>query len=166
MEHQKILILLNEANHSKFATRKWNIVNDNSKSNYDATNKITSNTEISNFNLCDYNFTYILRDITVTAAPTTQLAFQNCASFAKFITKIDGKTINDAENLDLVMPMYNLMKYSSNYSETMGSLWLLGNYKLLGNVVPQPALNAANVVLRNVAITVPLIYLSNFWRSL
>ena len=58
--------------------------------------------------------------------------------------------------------MYNLMKYSSNYSETMRSLWLLGNYKLLGNVVPQPALNAANVVLRNVA----LIYLSNFWRSL
>ena len=91
MEHQKILILLNEAKHSKFATRKWNIVNDNSKSNYDATNKITSNTEISNFNLCDYNFTYILRDITVTAAPTTQLAFQNCASFVNLSQRLMEK---------------------------------------------------------------------------
>ena len=42
--HQKILNLLNEANDSKFVTRKWNNVNDNSKSNYDATNEITNNT--------------------------------------------------------------------------------------------------------------------------
>ena len=41
MEHQKVLNLLNEANDSKFVTKKWNIVDDNSKSNYDATNKIT-----------------------------------------------------------------------------------------------------------------------------
>ena len=41
MEQQKILYLLNEANDSKFATRKWNFVNDNSKSNYDVTNEIT-----------------------------------------------------------------------------------------------------------------------------
>ena len=39
MEHQKILILLNEANYSKFVTRKWNIVSDNSKANYDAGNE-------------------------------------------------------------------------------------------------------------------------------
>ena len=51
MEHQKILILSNEANDYKFVTRKWNIINDNSKSNYDATNKITYNTEILKSNL-------------------------------------------------------------------------------------------------------------------
>ena len=45
MEQQKILSLLNEANDSKFVTRKWNVVNDNSKSNYDETNEITYNTE-------------------------------------------------------------------------------------------------------------------------
>ena len=45
MEHKKILNLLNEAKDSEFVTRKWNIVNDNSKSNYDATNEITYNTE-------------------------------------------------------------------------------------------------------------------------
>ena len=60
MEHQKILNLLNEANDSKFVTRKRNIVNDNSKSICDATNEITYNTEILKSNLCDHNDAYIL----------------------------------------------------------------------------------------------------------
>ena len=60
MEHQKILNLLNEANDSKFVTRKRNIVNDNSKSIYDATNEITYNTEILKSNLCDHKDAYIL----------------------------------------------------------------------------------------------------------
>ena len=59
MDHQKILNLLNEANDYQFVTRKWNFINDNSKSNYDATNKITYYTEILKSNLCDYNDTYI-----------------------------------------------------------------------------------------------------------
>ena len=55
MEHRKILSLLNEASDSKFVKRKWNIVNDNSKSNYDATNEIIYKTEVLNSYLCDYN---------------------------------------------------------------------------------------------------------------
>ena len=64
---------MNEKNDSKFVTTKWNIVNDNSKSNYDATNEITNNTQILKSNLCDYNDAYILvrGDITVVAAPAT-----------------------------------------------------------------------------------------------
>ena len=46
MEHQKILNLLNEANDSKFVTRKWNIVNDQSNANYDAGNETVFNTEV------------------------------------------------------------------------------------------------------------------------
>ena len=61
--------------------------------------------------------------MTITAAPETQVSFRNCAPFTKCITKVDRKTINDAEDLDLVMPMYNRIEYSSNYSETTGSLW-------------------------------------------
>ena len=53
-----------------------------------------------------------------------QVAFRNCAPFTKCVTKIDGTTKDDAENLVLVMPMYNQIEYSSNYSETAGSLWL------------------------------------------
>ena len=67
MEHQKLLNLLNDANDSKFVMRKWNIVHDNSKANYDAGNEITYNTRVLKSNLCDYNDAYILvtRNITV-----------------------------------------------------------------------------------------------------
>ena len=55
MEHQKILNLLNEADDSKFVTRKWKIVNDSSKTNYDVENEIIYNTKVLKSNLCNYN---------------------------------------------------------------------------------------------------------------
>ena len=185
MEHQKILNLLNETNDSKFVARKWNIVDSNSKSIYDETNEITYNAEILKSSLCDYNGDYILvrRDITVTTAPATHLAFKNCAPFTKCITKIDEATIHDAEYL-----FYNPIEYSSNYSETMGSLWFYSKdeaaifnnniantnrfkyfkykAKLLGNTVPQPAINAVIGILKIPTIAVLLKNPSNFWRSL
>ena len=147
-------------------------------------------TEVLKSNLCDYNDVYILvrGDITVGASPQIQVIFKYCPPFTKCITKIDGTTIDDAENFDLVMPMYNLIEYSSDYSETTGSLWFYSkdeannfnnnitntnNFKsfkykakLLGNTVTQQAPNAANGILRNAAIAVPLKYLCTFWRSL
>ena len=60
MERQKILNSLNEASDSKFVTKRWNIVNDNSKANYDVANKITYNTKVFKSSLCDYNDAYIL----------------------------------------------------------------------------------------------------------
>ena len=97
MEQQQKLILLNETDDSKFVTRKWNIVNNNSKSNYGEENEISYITEILKSNLCDYNDAYILvkGDITVTATLETQVAFKNCASFIKCIAKIDETTIDD-----------------------------------------------------------------------
>ena len=90
------------------------MVNDNSNSNYAAGDEITYNTEILKSNLCDCNDAYILvtGDITVIAAPQTQIVFKNCAPFTKFITKIDRTTIDDTEDIDLVMSMYNLIEYS------------------------------------------------------
>ena len=110
MEHRKILNLLNEANDSKLPTRKWNIANDNSNTNYGLGNEISYNTEALKSNLCDYD-AYILErgNITVTAAPETQLTFKNCAPFTKCVTKIDETTIDDAENSNLAMPLYNLI---------------------------------------------------------
>ena len=61
--------------------------------------------------------------ITIIGHQETQVAFKNCAPFTKCITKIDETTIDDAENLGLVTTMYNLIEYSSNYSEKSGSLW-------------------------------------------
>ena len=62
--------------------------------------------------------------ITLVAAPATQVAFKNCAPFTKCITKTDEATRDDSGDLDLVMPMYNLIECSSNYSETIGILWV------------------------------------------
>ena len=86
---------------------------------YYATNEITYNKDILKSNLCDYNDAYILvrGDFTVVASPATQVAFKNYAKFTKCIAKIDETTIDDAEDLDLVMLMYNLIEHSSNYSE-------------------------------------------------
>ena len=116
---------MNEANDSKFLTRKWNIVNDLSNTNYDVGNEIIYNTKVSKSNLCDYNDAYILvrGDITVAAAPETKVSFKNCAPFTKCITHIDETAIDDAEELDLVIPMYYLIKHSSNYSETTGRFY-------------------------------------------
>ena len=87
--------------------------------------KIIYNTEVLKPNLYDYNDAYILvrGNITIIGHQATEVAFTNCAPFTKCITKIDGTTIYDADDLDLVIPMYNLIEYSLNYSETTGSLW-------------------------------------------
>ena len=99
MKHQKILHLLNEANDFEFVRRKWNIVSDNSRTNYEVGSKIIYNTEILKSNLCDYNNTYILvrANIAIIGHQVTQVACKNCAPFTKCITKIEGTTIDDAE---------------------------------------------------------------------
>ena len=114
-------------------TRKWDIINDNSNSNYAAANDITYNTKSLKSNLCDYNDAYnlVAGDIIVVAAPVTQAAFRNCATFTKCITKIDGTTIGDAEDLELVIPMYNLIEYSSDYYKTTGSYGFIRKMKQL-----------------------------------
>ena len=83
-----MLNLLNDTNDSKFMARKWNIVNGNLNSNCATANEITYNTEILISYLCEYKDAYILvtGDITVLAAPATQVAFKNCAPFTKCIT--------------------------------------------------------------------------------
>ena len=76
MERQKILNLLYEVNDSKFVTRKWNIVNDNSNANYGVGIEIISTTKFLKFNLCDYSHAYILiKGVTAVAVATkTQVA--------------------------------------------------------------------------------------------
>ena len=83
-------------------------------------------TEVLKSNLCDYNHAFILvrGDIATRVQNNpTPVAFKNSAPFVKCITKIVGTAINDAEDLDLFMLTYNLIEYSSSYSETTGRLW-------------------------------------------
>ena len=123
--------LLNEPNDSKFVTRKWNIVNDQSNANYDVGNEIIYNTEDLKSTLCDYNSAYILvrGSTSIVGHQATQVAFENCALFTKRITKLDGKIIDDAKDSDLVMSMYNLIEHRSPCSETRRSLWFYSKYE-------------------------------------
>ena len=166
-------------------TRKWNIVSDQSNGNYDVGNEIVYKTEVLKSNLCDNNDAYILvrSDIVTTAHNNpTFVAFKNCAPFIKCITKIDGTTIDDAE--DLVMPMYNVIEYSSHYSETTGSLVFylkdeptnfnaditsnkkVNSFEYKAKLLGSTGADGNNGILKNATIAVPLKYLSNFWRSL
>ena len=137
-------------------------------------------------NLCDYNNAHILvrGDLTIKGHHVTQVALKTCSPFTKCIKKIHGTTIDDTEDLDLIMSMYNLLEYISNYSETTGRLWFYSkdeatnlnvdignnnafksfNYKdkLLEDIVADDN----HEILRNAAIAVPLKYVRNFWRSL
>ena len=102
MECQKILNLLNEASDSRFMSRKWNIVNDQSSANYDIENEIIYNKEVLKSSLSDYNNAYILLrgDIVTTAHDNpTPVAFRNCTPFIKCISKIDRTAIDDDEDL-------------------------------------------------------------------
>ena len=115
------------------------------------------------------------------------VAFKNNAPFINCISKINGVQIDNAEDLDVVMPMYNLLEYSKNYRKTTGSLWnyyrdepsnpLSSNSESLKyktsitentyNVGAGEEWYDANKVGKNKAeVVIPLKHLSNFWRSL
>ena len=95
---------------------------------FDAGNKIIFYTEVVKSNPCDNLYEILMKSnnfsdvyITVTVGTTTQLVFKYCAQFTNCMTKISGITIDDAVNLHLVMSVYNLLEYSSNYYKTTGS---------------------------------------------
>ena len=83
-------------------------------------------TKVIKSNLCDYSDAYILvtGDITaISVGDDTNIAFKNCAPFTKYITHINDEHTDNVDNLDIVMPMYNLIERSDNYSDTSGRLW-------------------------------------------
>ena len=79
--------------------------------------------------LCDFNDAYIVVKGTITvtepdnAKRNKRVAFKSNASFINYISKINGKKTDNAEDLDVVIPMYNLLEYSKNYGKRTGSLW-------------------------------------------
>ena len=128
METQKIINLLNGSDNenSKFATKKWYIIDSESNGNYSHHNPIKFLTKSIESSLCDYSDAYILvtGNITVNAGnDNTKVAFTNCAPFEKCRTEINETFVDEAEHINIVMPMYNLVEYSDNYSDTSGSLW-------------------------------------------
>ena len=115
---------------SKFRTRNWVEINDEARGTYSHNKQIKFKISMLRSSLCDYSDAYILvkGNITVnnTAAANNtnkKVIFKNCAPFTNCISKINNTQIDNAEYIDIVMPMYNLIQYSDNYSKTSGSLW-------------------------------------------
>ena len=190
IKRQKIIILLNDSSNedSKFATKKWYVIDSQTtKSKYKQGYTIKFETETIKSSLCDYSDAFILvtQNFTVDANNDTDVAFKNCAPFSTCTTKINDVFVDEANHIYIAMPMYNLIEYSDNYSDTSGSLWQFKRdevpannadltidnsqsfkYKaaLLGKTAD--AVNNTNSSVKDAKIVVPLKYLSNFWRSL
>ena len=133
MEFEKIINLLDKTSDNKdlprFVTKKWIEVYDQSEKNCNVNKEIRIKTPMLRSDLCDFSDAYIVVKgvITVTspnnAKRNKSVTFKNNAPFINCITKINGIKIDNAEDLDVAMPMYNLLEYSENYKETIGSLW-------------------------------------------
>ena len=184
METQKIVNLLNssENEYSKFATKKWYIIDSERKSGYSHENPIKFLTSSLESSLCDYSDAYVLVTGNITVEKgnqNTKVAFKNCAPFKDCRTEINDTFVDYADFINIAMPMYNLIEYSDNYSDTSGSLWQFKRDETEGNVdltvdanhIPNNSSSykykSSFITNRNgVKIAVPLKYLSNFWRSL
>ena len=135
MEYQKITNLLGTTLDEipRFITKKWVEVHDQSGSaddRYKPNKQIRFKTSMLRSDLCDYSDAYIVVKGTITldgAANANKrnkgTAFKNNAPFISCISKINNTLIDNAKDLDVVMPMYNLLEYSKNYRKTTGSLW-------------------------------------------
>ena len=111
---------------SKFATKKWYVIDSEATGNYSDKNEIKFLTSSLESNVCDYSNGYILvtRNINATGGDAnTKVAFKNCESFRKCRTEINDTFVDDAQYINIAMPMYNLIEYSDNYSDISGRLW-------------------------------------------
>ena len=212
MEYDKINnLLLSEDNESeqlsKFVTRQYLKVNSLCNT-YNENKSIRFKTPMLRSNLCDYSDAYILVKGTVTVNGVVNgaeneilrknrpLILKNNAPFVSCMTKINNEFIEDADDLDIVMPMYNLLEYSKNYRKTIGSLYNYYRDELSDdnnpdnfpntNVVNSNACEYKNIIAGNtynvaagadghdanrigkqdVGLAISLKYLGNFWRAL
>ena len=106
---------------SKFVTRKWIEINDFSGGQYSVNKNMRFKAPMLRLDLCDYSDAYVVvkRRITVDGTAEAKernkkLTFKNNAPFISCMPKFDNKFIGNAEDLDIVMHMYNLLDYSEN----------------------------------------------------
>ena len=197
MEYQKITNLLGTTIDEipRFTTKKWVEVHDQSGSaddRYKPNKQIRFKKSMLRSDLCDYSDAYIVvKGTIIVTKPNSdlyekKLAFKNNAPFTSCISKTNNTLIDNAEDLDIVIPMYNLLEYSKNYRNTTGSLWNFyrdepnsgiggRNNNVNYSIKDSKSFDyKASITVKlngidrtkDVEIVVPLKYLSNFWRTL
>ena len=197
MEFQKIVnfldITFDNKDLPKFVTKKWIEVYDQSEGNYNVNKEIRIKTSMLRSDLCDFSDAYIVVKGTITvtnpnnAKRNKAVAFKNNAPFINCISKINGVKIDNAEDLDVVMPMYNLLEYSKNYKKARDSLpnhYRDGPTNLLSsnsqsfkyktsitentynNGDSEEEYDQINIRKNKTEVVIPVKHLSNFSRSL
>ena len=180
---------------SKFRTKNWVEINDESRGTYNVNSQIKFKTTMLKSSLCGYSDAYVLVKGTISVNNTAvadadvnntnkKVIFKNCAPFTNYISEINNTKVDNAKHIDNVMPMYNLMEYSDNYSKISGSLWQYckdipavdinnaivnfadNNLTDSFNFKPKLTGQTGDGGTKNVEIMVPLKYLSNFWKTL
>ena len=137
--------------------------------------------------LCDYGDVLVKGRITITGtgdddAAARQadkrdkgVAFKNCVPFINYISKINNAQVDNAKDIDIIMPMYNLIEYSEDYAKTSGSLWQYYRDEPNDNLADSESFKSKIKIAgktpnngneKDVEIMVLLNYLSNFWRTL
>ena len=196
MEFQKIVNFPNtnsDENLPRFVAKEWIEVYDQSGGNYNVNKKIRVKTSVLRSDLCDYSDAYIVVKGTITvvrpddAERNKATTFKNNAPFINCISKINGLKIDNAEDLDIVIPMYDLLEYSKNYRKTTGSLWsyyrdkssnplspnsesfkykigITGNTYNIGD--DEEGYDASKVGKNETEAVIPLKHLSSFWKAL
>ena len=193
MECQKIANLLDATsdNVPRFITKKWIEVYDqsgNTENRYKPSKQIRFKTSMLRSDLCDFSDVYFVVKGTITVtdpdddAYDKKIAFKNNAPFISCISKTNNTLTDNAEDLDVVMPMYNLLEYSKNYLKTKESFW--NYYRDEPNSGANNNINYSikdsksfdyktsitwklegNNTEKQVEIVVPLKHLRNFWRT-
>ena len=126
---------------SKILTRKWIEVNYLSGGQCSVNKNIRFKTPMLRSDLCDYSDAHIVvKGINDVSERNKKLTFKNNAPFRSCVSKINNAFIDNAEDLDIVIPIYNLLEYNNNYSMTSGSLW---------NYYRHEANDAANEIVAN-----------------
>ena len=190
MEYQKIVNLLdNKPNQlSKCRTTNCNEINDQSSRRYPVNSEIRSKTTMLKSSSCKYADACILVTRTITntgiggddAARQVdeidkEVKFKNFALFINCKSEINNAEIDNANDIDIVMPIYNLIKYSANYSKTSWSLWQYYRDEANDNLTDSESFKSKTKITgkspadgnrKDVERIIPLKYLSNFWRTL
>ena len=173
---------------TKFKTKNWVEMNDDSRRTYNTNSQVKFKTSMLRSSLCDYSDAYILVSgtITITGAGNEDAArrldernkgviSKNCASFTDCISEINNTQIDNAKYIDVVMPIYNLIEFSDNYSKKSKCLWQfyrdypndnITESELFKYKIKITGKTSADGNTNDVKIVVPLKYLSNFWRTL
>ena len=198
MEYQRIANILDRSSNkpSKFRTKNWVEINDEIRGAYSPNKQIRFKTAMLRSSLCDYSDAYIhdkgdILDNNTAASDAAannaakKVVFKNYAQFNNCINKINKTQIGNSEDIDIVMPIYNLIEYSNNYSKTSGSFWQyckeIPAVNDAGNIIDFTNTNTTDSFklqtkitdqtnndgrIDSVEIMVALKYLSNFQRTL